>query len=157
MSELNKILSVCFFEAKQIPRTSVFKIFCIIQIPVFLLISLFVTGNSIIVSSASIPYLYILYLNIIQVISVIFLTAHVFGKDKKFNTTPGLYSHSFSNAGYVFGKAIGVFAVFILTSFIITLFAFSFQFFFTDIPVNYSLYLLYPLLIFLPTILFDIG
>ena len=158
MSELKKILWISFFESKTIIRSKIFKVFFIIQILLFLLISYFVNLNLLFhsVSSAT-PYIYILFLNFIQAISIIFITAHIFSKDRKHNTTLALYPRSFSNVEYILGKALGIFEVFVSVSLLFTVFVFLLHFFLMDTPVKYFCYLIYPLLIFLPTILFTIG
>lgn len=153
MNELNKIFWSSFFESKQIIRSKVFPILFVFQIPIFIFLIVESPGNS----PASIPLIFISYLNIIQTVSVIFIAANIFSKDRKSSASLSLYTRPFSNPGYVLGKALGIVAVFILTSILFTLLIFFYHFFFNEIPVEYKFYILYPILIFLPSIIFVAG
>ena len=158
MNELEKILWIAFFEAKQFIRNIVFKIYCALQIFIFLFLTyILFFATEINLNSSAIPYVYVFVLNFIQTFSIIFIAANVFGHDRKHEATRALYSRPFSNIGYVLGKVSGVAFVFIFASLFFTLFAFLVHLFFFDAPIRYSYYFLYPLFIFLPTIIFTIG
>jgi len=69
-----------------------------------------------------------------------------------------MYSHSFANVSYFFGKTLGVLSVFTLSTLLYLVFAYGVAFLsLTDITVKFSHYLYYALLIPLPTLVFLTG
>ncbi|MBD3288349.1 hypothetical protein GF337_06055, partial [candidate division KSB1 bacterium] len=106
---------------------------------------------------AMIPYIDIKLLNLAQAVIAIFLASDFLKRDKKADTTEVVYMRSISNVDYVFGKTIAVIFMFLALNFVLLLIAFVIHFFFSDTIFSIIPYLLYPLFISLPTLVFVIG
>lgn len=104
-----------------------------------------------------IPYMNIKLLNVAQAIIAIFLASDFLKRDKKADTTEVVYMRSIDNMDYVFGKTIAVIFMFLALNFVLLSIAFIIHFFFSDTFFNIYPYLLYPLYISLPTLIFVVG
>jgi len=163
MFSLKKILTIAFYEAKTLFRSWFFRIF--LTISLILLISINV-GLFVLPASSrwmfygipsSIPYLNIMLFGIVQAIIGIFMASDFLKYDYKLNTTEVIYIRSMTNTEYVLGKVLGILTVFAGLNLVVLLISFVFNFFFTDVGLTPVVYLLYPVLINLPSLLFVIG
>ena len=106
---------------------------------------------------SAVPYFNMWILNIAQSIIAIFLSADFLGRDKKLDTTEAFYVRNMSNIEYVTGKTLGILKVFVVLNAIVLAIGILFSLIGSDTTVNWSSYILYPLLISLPTLVFILG
>ena len=104
---------------------------------------------------SNIPYLILLLLNTGQAVIAIFLASDFLKRDKKLDTSEVFYVRPLSNAEYVIGKIWGNLRVFLLLNLIIMAITAAFNL--TLGEVDWMAYLLYFLLISVPTLIFIIG
>lgn len=106
---------------------------------------------------STIPYVNILFLNTVQAVVALFLATDFLKRDKKLDTTDVIYMRSMTNGDYVAGKAIGILLVFGIVNLVALVMALICNLLATDAAVVWPAYLLYPLLISLPTLVFILG
>ena len=159
---MNPIITIARFEAKTLVRGWLFKIFAILSIFIISIIDL-VTFSTIGIGmpeyriAGGAPYLNLLLLNFIQAVITIFLSSEFIGRDKKMDTTEAFYVRSLSNFSYVIGKTIGIVGVFLIFNLVILLIGFAFNISYSDTLLLPITYLIYPLIISLPTIMLILG
>ena len=90
-----------------------------------------------------------------QAVIAIFLASDFLKRDKKLDTSEVFYVRPLSNAEYVIGKIWGNLRVFLLLNLIIMSITVAFNL--TSGEVDWMAYLLYFLLISVPTLIFIIG
>lgn len=162
MLSIRKIAVIAQFEARILLRSWFFRIFSLLAlvILVFLNIGLFATGFSRWMYRgipSCIPYINFLLINVAQAAIGIFMASDFLKYDSKLDTTDVIYIRSMTNTDYVIGKTLGVFAVFGGLNIVVLINALIFNVFFADVPFIPQLYILYPLLISIPTLLFIFG
>ncbi len=163
MSTLKTIYNLARFEMTSIFRSWLFRIFSVLMIiaVTFLDMSLFVIPASsrwmFYGIPSSIPYFNMLFLNLVQGIIIILMVTDFLKKDESLDTTEVVYIKSLTNAQYVIGKTAAIFNMIMLLDLIVLLIAGVFNYFFVDVPVVFDAYILYPLLINVPTVIFIIG
>ncbi len=130
MISLHNIRSVAKYEQKTLLRSWFFRIFAILAIVGLISFNLgtllFAEGSGIWALRAlpsSIPYVNLLFLNVVQAIIAIFLASDFLKRDKKLDTTEVIYMRPMSNGEYVIGKTLGNLGVFIALNIIILLIA----------------------------------
>lgn len=156
------ILKIAGYEAKVLFRSRLFRIFSIVSLLLLILINVVLFAqpyNQWIFRgvASSIPYLNILLLNVAQAVIGVFAASDFLKYDRRLDTTDVVYMRCLTNADYVLGKSLGVLAVFCVLNLLALTVALVFNVFFADIPVVPQAYLLYPLLISLPTLFFIFG
>lgn len=163
MNSLQLIRIIAGFELKTLLRSWFFIIFAglfIIGISIFN-IAVFVdsSGSPWLFRSlpASIPYANLIILNLGQAIVAVFLASEFLKQDRKNDTVEVIYARSMTNTQYIIGKALGILSVFIILNFIILLLGIGFSFLSADSAKGIGEYLLYPLLISIPTLVFILG
>ncbi len=163
MLSLKNILTVSKYEMKTLWRSWFFRIFSILAIAIIILLSIglhtnvgrtpwFFKGMT-----SSIPYMNILLLNIAQAIIGVFLASEFLKRDKKLDTTEVIYMRSMTNGDYVIGKTLGILLVFLGLNIVALLVSVVFNVFFSSVGFNIIPYLLYPLVISMPTLMFIFG
>jgi len=163
MLSLYKIWTVSRYETKTLLRSWFFRIFSILAIAILILMSIgihtkvghtpwFLKGMD-----ASIPYMYIQLLNIVQAIIGVFLASDFLKRDKKLDTTEVVYMRSMTNGDYVIGKSLGILFVFMALNILVLLVAAVFHIFFSEVSFSIIPYLIYPLVISIPTLIFIFG
>ncbi|MFC1692719.1 hypothetical protein ACFL1R_04355 [Candidatus Latescibacterota bacterium] len=163
MLSLFKIWTVAVYEIKTLFRSWFFRIFSVLAILILVLLNivLFVEQGSgewtLRGIPASIPYMNLLLLNVAQAFIGIFMASDFFKFDKTLHMTDAIYTRSMTNADYVFGKTLGVLVLFFSLNILILLLAFVINLFFTDVPVVPLSYILYPLIISIPTLVYIFG
>ncbi len=153
---------VALYEAKNLLRSWFFRIFGTLSLGVLIFadIVLFASPWSpwgVQAVSGSMVYLNILLFNVPQALIGGFLAADFLKYDYRLNTTDVVYIRSMTNAAYVAGKALGLFTVFGLLNVLVLAITLVFNIFFVKVPITPAAYLVYPLLISLPTIIFIAG
>ncbi len=106
---------------------------------------------------SSIPYFNLMMLNTVQAVLTVFLASDFLKRDVKTNTTEVIYMRSMSNAEYVLGKTCGILNIFVLLNLIILLIGAVINIAFSDIGFHFINYIVYFLLISIPTIIFITG
>ncbi len=165
MISIHNIRSIARYETKTLLRSWFFRIFAILAI-VFL--SFFNFGVLIESSggagewsikglSSIIPYVNLLFLNVVQAVIAIFLASDFLKRDKKLDTTEVIYMRPMTNGEYVLGKTLGNFVVFIVLNLIILAIALLFNLITKNTGVNAMAYLSYFLVISVPTLIFIMG
>ena len=162
MKAVQTILNISLYETRILFRSAFFRIFSILTL---VLIVLFNMGIFSLRFSpwmfraipSSIPYLNLFLLNLAQAAIAVFLASDFLKYDNKLDTTETIYIRSMTNAEYVFGKFLGVLALFFIFNIAVLAVAWVFNVFFADVPVVASAYALYPLLVSLPTLVFVFG
>jgi hypothetical protein len=163
MNTLSSISIIARFESKTLTRGWFFRIFsaiAILFIFFFNLVGFTNIGNggwSGRLLPGSVPYINLFLLNLAQAVIAVFLSSDFLGRDKKLDTTEAFYVRSVSNFAYVMGKTLGVLKVFLFLNFIILCIGVVFNLIATDTAFFIVPYLLYPLLISLPTLLMVLG
>lgn len=164
MSFIHNIQSVARYESKILIRSWFFKVFTVLA--VFILgavnfsmlaadgVGYFWMGKTI---ASNIPYINILLLNTGQAVIAIFLASEFLKRDKKLDTSEVFYVRPLSNAEYVVGKIWGNLRVFLVLNLIIMGEAVLFTLISPAASVDALSYLVYFLLISIPTLVFIIG
>ena len=163
MLSYQNIKTIAHYEKKTLFRSWFFKIFAILAIlgiTLFHILTTTETGMStwaFKAISGNIPYSNLKYLNIIQSIIAVFLASGFLKRDKKFDTSEVIYVRPMSNAEYIFGKTLGIFKVFMGLNLISLSIAFLISSIGADTPLNITNYLIYPIIISVPSIIFILG
>ncbi len=163
MLSIHKIWTVARYEMKTLLRSWFFRIFAVLAIVIltFMNIPFFaLKGQTPWLFrgiSSSIPYFNILLLNVVQAIIAVFLASDFLKRDKKLDTTEVVYMRSMNNSDYVLGKLLGILMVFLALNVIVLIISAVFNVFFSDVPFVFAPYLLYPLFISIPTLVFIFG
>jgi len=159
---LNNIWSVAAYELKTLYRSWFFRIFSIITLLILFGMNMGVfavkdaqwTSRAI---PANIPYLNVLFVNVAQAVIAVFLASDFLRRDQKLDTTEVIYARPISNGAYVVGKTLGIMILFTGLVIVVLLMALVFNLILKDTPVVWQAYLLYPLLISIPTLTFILG
>lgn len=163
MSFITNIRSVAKYESKLLVRSWFFRIFIILAL---LVLGFFNAGVLLMNDggawvfksiSSNIPYINLLLLNTGQAVIAIFLSSDFLKRDKKLDTSEVFYVHSLSNAEYVFGKIWGNLKVFLLLNLIVMAMALIFNLIASGVSVDWASYVMYFLIISVPTLIFIIG
>jgi len=165
MMSLHHIRSIALYETKTLLRSWFFRIFALISVVV---LSFFNFG--VLIQSGGgagewqakglpsvIPYVNLLFLNVVQAVIAIFLASDFLKRDRKLDTTEVIYMRPMTNGGYVAGKTLGNLAVFIILNLIILAVSLIFNLITRNTPVNGTAYLWYFLLISIPTLVYIMG
>ena len=163
MISIFNIKTVARFESKTLLRSWFFRIFAAIILVFIVLFNLFgltTIGDGgwpgrFLPSGA--PYFNIWILNIAQAIIAVFLSADFLGRDKKLDTTEAFYVRSMSNTEYVIGKTLGILKVFIFLNVLVLLSGIIFSLIANEVSIPWLSYLIYPLLVSIPTLIFVLG
>lgn len=162
MTFISNIQSVAKYESKLLIRSWFFRVFTVLAVAIltFLNFGIFVSEDSggFWIAQAipsNIPYLILLLLNTGQAVIAIFLASDFLKRDKKLDTSEVFYVRPLSNAEYVIGKIWGNLRVFFLLNILIMGITIAFNL--TSGSVDWIAYILYFLLICVPTLIFIIG
>lgn len=164
MISFHNIFSIAKYERTTLLRSWFFRIFSILSLSVLFLINFMLiiqgggdTGWAIRSIPAAIPYLNLLILNIAQAIIAVFLASDFLKRDKKLDTTEVIYMRSMTNGEYVIGKTWGNLQVFLALNIAVVILALIFNMLSQGTEINRMSYLLYPVLISVPTLIFIMG
>jgi len=162
MGSFQTIRTIARFEAILLFRSWFFRIFTV-------LILLFLFGMNIGVLSeddsnwilralpSNIPYFNMVFLNTAMTFIAMFLAIDFLRRDKKLDTSEVIFTRSMTNWDYVWGKTIGVLAVFLVLHILVLLMAMIINLAIPVVDIHWRSYLVYPLVISLPSILFVMG
>ena len=157
--------SVSKYESKLLTRSWFFRIFTILAVLILGLTNLALlglvgesSGEWVIKAIPSnIPYFNLLLLNTGQAVIAIFLASDFVKRDKKLDTSEVFYVRPLSNATYIFGKLWGNLRVFLILNLIVMSMAILFTFMAPGLKVDWTAYIIYFLIISIPTLVYIIG
>jgi len=156
-------LKIAFYEAKILLRSWGFRIFGLLGLVILGLLTAGIAAPSFAFPyyfrslSGSIPLFSFKLFNIFQGIIVVFMATEFFKRDRRTDSTQVIFSRSFSNTSYILGKFVGVIGLFVLMNILLGVITFLIHLFLSDTPLNIQAYLLYFLMLTLPTLVFLIG
>ena len=162
MITLDNIRSVAKYESKLLTRSWFYRLFLVLAVLFLCIFNLqqlvFNYGNNWLMRAlpSNIPYINLLLLNTGQAIIAVFLSSEFLKADKKLDTSEVFYVHPLSNAEYVFGKIWGNIKVFFRLDLIIISLVVVFNFV-SKTPLDWGAYVLYFILICVPTLIFIFG
>ncbi len=104
-----------------------------------------------------IPYFNLLMLNTVQAILTVFLASDFLKRDVKASSAEVIYMRSMSNIEYVLGKTGGILNIFFILNIVVLLIAAVINLVFSDVAFQFGNYLIYFILISIPTIIFISG
>ena len=163
MISFHNINSIAKYERTTLLRSWFFRIFGILSLIVLFFMNFGMIsegGQAVWVYRAipsTIPYFNLLILNVAQAIIAVFLASDFLKRDKKLDTTEVIYMRSMTNGEYVIGKTWGNLQVFLVLNIIVLFMALIFNMLATATYVNWGSYLIYILLISIPTLVFIMG
>ncbi|HZH72150.1 MAG TPA: hypothetical protein VFD91_06645 [Mariniphaga sp.] len=164
MISLHNIFSIAKYERKTLLRSWFFRIFGVLSMLVLFAMNfgMIIEGGgdqgwAIRSIPAAIPYFNLLILNVAQAIIAVFLASDFLKRDKKLDTTEVIYMRSMTNGEYVIGKTWGNLQVFLVLNIAVVAMALIFNLLAQDTSVNWESYVLYLLLISVPTLIFIMG
>ncbi len=162
MQLLTNILTVSKYESKLLLRSWFFKVFSVLALLFFGLITFiqFLSENpesSMDTIPSLMPYMVALMLNLAQAIITVFLASEYLKRDKELDTSEVFYVRPLSNAEYLFGKMWGTIRVFFGLDFIIMGTMLLISYFKLGAETDYLSYLWYFLILILPTLIFITG
>lgn len=163
MKILNLLRAITLYEAKIVWRSWFFRIFAILMLLILWGIDymLFIMENApnwmLRSVPAGIPYTNLMLLNIAQGIVALFIASHVFKSDSGVDTARTVHVRSMSNALYITGKMAGIMVMFLLLNLCVLALTMVVTLFAKDVSIVPMAYILYPLLVSVPTLLFICG
>ena len=163
MFNLYFIGRIAFYEARLLFRSWGFRIFSGLGLLILIIVTIGIASPSMFSPyflsslSGSIPLNSLKLFNIFQGIIVAFMATEFFKRDRKHDSIQVVFARSFSNVEYFMGKVLGIFSVFLLLNLVVLLITFVIHFFFSNTLFALQPYLLYTLLICLPSLIFMIG
>ena len=163
MTSLMIFLKIAFYEAKILLRSWGFRIFALLGLVILGLLTAGIAAPSFAFPyyfrslSGSIPLFSFKLFNIFQGIIVVFLATEFFKRDRRTDSTQVIFSRSFSNTSYILGKFFGVIGLFVLMNILVGVITALIHLFVSDTPLSIQAYLLYFLVLTLPTLVFLIG
>ena len=161
MYSFSNVRSVAKYESILLRRSWFYRIFLVLAVLFFVIFNygnLIDSNNNWVMRAlaSNIPYINLLLLNAGQAVIAVFLSSEFLKADKKLDTSEVFYVHPLSNAEYVFGKIWGNLNVFIQLNLIIIALVLVFNFI-AGIPVDWLAYLIYFLIISIPTLVYIFG
>lgn len=163
MTALTNLLSISRFETKTLMRSWFFRIFSILVLTFLFFYNLFAIANPKSMdwfrtaNAAMIPLTNLIMLNYVQTVIAVFLSSDFLRRDKKLDTSEVIFVRPVSNSQYVFGKTLGILWVFLVLNILVLGLAVVFNLISTAHPVVWEAYLIYPIIIGLPSLLFILG
>ena len=160
---LINIWNVATYESKTLFRSWFFRIFAILALLILFGTNVGFYGGhddarwTFRAIAANLPYINVLFINVAQAIIAVFLASDFLKRDKKLDTTEVIYARPITNGEYVMGKTLGILALFVGLVLLALVMTLIFNLIRQDVPIEWSAYLYYPLLITIPTLIFILG
>jgi hypothetical protein len=156
--------TVAITEARLLSRSWVFRFLVTLVLGslVFFNIGLFFTGketNAWMLKNipSTIPYINILFLTVVECLIIMFGAVDALMREYHQNTAPSLHSRCYTNLGYLTGKAVGIMIPCLILNLIVTILVLMMNVYLEDAEVVWQAYILYPLALSIPTLLFVTG
>jgi ABC-type transport system involved in multi-copper enzyme maturation permease subunit len=164
MISFHNIFSIAKYERKTLLRSWFFRIFSVLSLLILFGMNFGMViegggeeGWAIRSIPAAIPYFNLLILNVAQAIIAVFLASDFLKRDKKLDTTEVIYMRSMTNGEYVIGKTWGNLQVFLVLNIAVIAMALIFNLLAQGTTVHWASYVIYLLLISVPTLVFIMG
>lgn len=163
MISMHNINSIAKYERKTLFRSWFFRIFSILALLVLFAMNLGMLTEAgdpqwiLRAVPSGIPYFNLLILNVAQAIIAVFLASDFLKRDKKLDTTEVIYMRSMTNGEYVIGKTLGNMQVFMILNIAVLVMAMVFNMVSPGTHVSWWSYLIYLVLISIPTLVFIMG
>ncbi len=160
---MHNINSIAKYERKTLFRSWFFRIFSILALLVLFAMNLGMLTEAgdpqwiLRAVPSGIPYFNLLILNVAQAIIAVFLASDFLKRDKKLDTTEVIYMRSMTNGEYVIGKTLGNMQVFMILNIAVLVMAMVFNMVSPGTHVSWWSYLIYLVLISIPTLVFIMG
>jgi len=160
---LINIWNVATYESKTLFRSWFFRIFAILALLILFGTNVGFYGGhddamwTFRAIAANMPYINVLFINVAQAIIAVFLASDFLKRDKKLDTTEVIYARPLTNGEYVVGKTLGILVLFVGLVLLALAMTLVFNLIRKDVPVEWSAYIYYPLLISIPTLVFILG
>ncbi|MFC1489991.1 hypothetical protein ACFL6K_02150 [Candidatus Latescibacterota bacterium] len=161
---MNTIMMFALYEFKLTLRSHTFHIFAFIAsalqiaVTVFLYLTPNLSSWGLRAIPASIPYTAALLFNALAAVGVILIATEFLNRDLKLDTATSVYYRNFPTPLYFIGKGLGIILAMLGLELLILSIPFTVNLvFLADTPVSVVGYLLYPLIITIPSLLFIIG
>ena len=159
---MRNMLNVAVYESKTLYRSWFFRIFSLLSLLILFGMNTGLFGDSNArwttrAIAANMPYINVLIMNVAQAVIAVFLASDFLRRDKKLDTTEVIYARPITNGEYVVGKTLGILVLFVGLVLLALAMSLIFNLAIKDVPVVWEAYLLYPLLITLPTLIFILG
>lgn len=160
---LQTIKAIALYEALNILRDWLFRIFAglslsiLIGLNVLFFSSVSPVPYSVRSISSFIPYTNLILITLAQTAVLAFVATDIFKRDRKLDTSEVIYIRSLGNSSYIFAKALGILGVFFLLDLLLLLVFAIMHLAFSKTGFTAAPYLLYPLIMVLPTLVFTTG
>jgi ABC-type transport system involved in multi-copper enzyme maturation permease subunit len=161
--KLINIWNVAVYESRTLFRSWFFRIFAILALLILFGTNVGFYGGhddalwTFRAIPANLPYINVLFINVAQAIIAVFLASDFLKRDKKLDTTEVIYARPLTNGEYVVGKTLGILVLFVGLVLLTLVMTLIFNLVRQDVPVEWIVYLYYPLLITIPTLVFILG
>lgn len=152
--------TVGWYELKEQLRSKTVIIYMVITIIFSLLLIKFMTDemkSAFLNIAPSIPYRIFLRLNFFQALFTVFFASHFFTQESGASTSESLSVHSFSNAAYIWGKALGVSMIVMINVTAIALISGIIAFLLPSARLSVTGFFIYPFMVTAPVVLFIVG
>lgn len=163
MIQIRSINNVARYERKTLLRSWFFRIFVAIALFYMIMFNIFFFAHDqqsnwmFRALESFMPYINTLFINVAQAVVAVFLASDFLKQDKKLDTAEVIYTRPISNIEYVVGKTWGIISVFMGLTFFFMLITAIFNFVIKDVGFDPMSYVMYPLLIALPTLVYILG
>jgi hypothetical protein len=162
MKTIRTIGTIAWFEMLILFRSWFFRIFTVLILLVLFVMNLEMLGDNggnwaVKGIASNIPYFNILILSLTQAFIAMFLALDFLKRDKKLDTSEVIFTRSMTNWAYVWGKTIGILAVFMVLNLLVLLMALIINLIMGDLTVDWMAYIYYPLIISVPSLIFILG
>ncbi|MGB2844142.1 MAG: hypothetical protein WBC02_04750, partial [Candidatus Aminicenantaceae bacterium] len=163
MTSMIICLKIAAYEAKILLRSWGFRIFALLGLFILGLLTAGIAAPSFSFPyyfrslSGSIPLFSFKLFNVYQGIIVVFMATEFFKRERRTDSIQVIFSRSFSNTSYILGKFFGVIGLFVLMNILVGVITALIHLFLSETPLNLQAYLLYFLMLTLPTLVFLIG
>ncbi|MEZ5358121.1 MAG: hypothetical protein R3F48_04760 [Candidatus Zixiibacteriota bacterium] len=163
MINLSAIKTIALYEAKLLWRSWSFRIFSIIGLTVFISTTIGIGAKFsfspyyLSALSSSLPLANVKMLNLYQGIIAVFMATEFFKRDRKHDSNQVIFTRSYSNTDYLLGKFIGILFVFAVLNILVLAATLILHVSLSNSPLAVMPYLIYPIVIGFPTLVFMIG
>lgn len=163
MIKLINIRNVAKYERKTLLRSWFLRIFVAIVLIYMVFFNLFFFAKEANTQwiyralESYMPYINTLFINIAQAVVAVFLASDFLKQDKKLDTSEVIYTRPLANIEYVLGKTWAIISVFMGITFLVMLMAAIFNLVVKDVDFAPMYYLMYPMLLALPTLVYILG
>jgi ABC-type transport system involved in multi-copper enzyme maturation permease subunit len=107
--------------------------------------------------AANPPLVTLILINAGQAVVAIFLASEFMKQDSKNDSAEVIYARPMTNGDYIIGKTIGIIGVFLILNVFLLMVTGSFNLINPEVLFDWKAYLLYPVLVSIPTLVYILG